>query len=161
MIDSDKTISVKLNERWIERLDQLAKKGGVSRHHLMRNLIEVGMKGIHASSYVGLFQLGVAIRDLFNLRKKVEPGEEKPLPLRLDEKLLEKIDLYAKRGDLSRNQLIRNILQIGIEEIEGAQRVGLLQLSLWMRDVENAIKRIISNGEKAAQAVDKDFELTK
>ncbi|MFA5516862.1 MAG: CopG family transcriptional regulator, partial [Desulfuromonadales bacterium] len=133
MSDSEKTVSVKLNERWIERLDRLAKKGGLSRHQLMRNLIEVGMDAISIGKAVGLFQLGLMIRDMFDVQMKPEPGEEKPLPLKLDEKFLAKIDDVARRGDLTRHQLMRNLIHVGVEEVEAAARIGLFQASVWVR----------------------------
>lgn len=160
MTDSEKTISIKLNEHWVERLDKLAKKGGVSRHRLMRNLIEVGIKGISVASKVGVFQLGVVIRDFLNLRHKPGPGKEKPIPLKLDSTLLDRVDTFAERGGLSRNQLMRNLIHVGVEELEGAARVGVLQLGLLMRDVEDSIKKIIQDGSKAAQAVDEDYNIT-
>lgn len=153
MSESEKTVSVKLGEQWITRLDKLAKAAGLSRHQLMRNMIQVGVNGISLASKVGLFQIGLAIRDLLDLRKKAEPGEEKPLPLRIDEKLLDKVDAFAARGGLSRHQLMRNLIHLGIDELEGASRVGVLQTSVWLRDLEEAIKKVIRNGSKAAHAV--------
>ncbi len=160
MTDAEKTISIKLNENWIERLDKLAKRGSVSRHQLMRNLIEVGIGGISVASKVGFFQLGVVIRDFLNLKDKPKPGKEKPIPLKLDVALLDKIDSFAERGGLSKNQLMRNLITVGVEELERASLIGVLQLGLWMRDVENSIKKIIQDGSKAAQAVKDDHEIT-
>jgi len=154
MSESEKAISVKLGEQWIERLDRLAKKGGLSRHQLMRNIITVGMDGLSMSSKVGLFQVGLAIRNLLNLPPKNEVWEEKPLPLKLDEKLLEKIDAFAKRGDLSRHQLMRNLIHVGVEELEGAARVGMFQISVAIVDIASAVKKIIQDGQKATQAVE-------
>lgn len=153
MSDSEKTVSVKLTPQWIERLDKLAQKGDLSRHQLMRNLIEIGIKGINLSSKVGLFQIGLAIRNLSNEPPFVEAGEEKPLPLKLDEKLLAKLDSFAERSDRSRHQLMRNFIHIGVEELESAARFGAFQLAVVLRNFGYAVKNIIKDGERAREAV--------
>jgi len=151
--DSEKTISVKLNVKRIERLDKLAKRAGISRHQLMVNMIDVGISEISMASKVGFFQVGLAIRDLLKLKQKPEPGEEKPLPLKLDLKLLAKIDKLAERASLSRHHLTRNLINVGIEEMETLSKIGVITVSVWLRDFGEAVKKIVKNGEAATNAV--------
>ena len=149
MSGSDKSTSIKLSAHWIERLDKLTKQADLSRQQLMHNIIEVGIDAIEFSSKVGVFQLGLMIRDLLDLRRKPVTGGETPLPLKVDEKVFAKVEMFAEKSDLTRHQLMRNLILVGIEELEGSARVGVFQLSVALRDLGGTVKKIVKDGQRA------------
>lgn len=50
------------------------------------------------------------------------------------ESVIDRIDRLAKRGGVTRSHLVRNLTVIGVEYLEGAEKFGLLQTSLVLRD---------------------------
>lgn len=59
---------------------------------------------------------------------------EKPVTIWMQEKDLERLDRLAKRGAVSRSHLMRNLLVIGGDYLEGAEKFGFLQTALVLRD---------------------------
>lgn len=155
---SEKTTSVKLHADWIKRLDDLAKRGGISRHQFMRNLVGVSLDQFTTLRAVGFFKVGLAVRDLQEKLGKPSDwkasSDEKPIPITLSESELELIDRYAAEADLSRNQFIRNLIYVGIEEVEIFKRIGAFQINdacVWL---SKAFSEIIDNGHKALKAIE-------
>lgn len=68
---------------------------------------------------------------------------------------LDRIDRLAKRGGVTRSHLMRNLVVIGVEYLEGAEKFGLLQTSLVLRDFGEWFKaklesRLLSEHAKKA-----------
>lgn len=53
--------------------------------------------------------------------------------------VLERLDRLAKKGDRPRSKLIANLVEAGVETIEDCEKVGLLQLTLIIRDMKNSM----------------------
>jgi len=49
--------------------------------------------------------------------------------------LLEKIDQLAEFGDIPRQKLITNVLEVGVEYLDATQKVGILHFALLLRDL--------------------------
>jgi len=152
----DKMISVKLNQAWIDRLDKLAKKAKISRHQLILNMMTEGTRQLKLLKKIGIFQVGLAIRDIkipgFATSKAAEDAD-KPIPVKIDEKLLEEIEALADRAGLSRHQLMRNIIHVSVEELELLMMAGIGPAVLIYESLKDSLKGIISDGEKAMKAV--------
>jgi len=152
----DKMISVKLSQAWIDRLDILANKGKISRHQLVVNMLTEGGGQLRLLKRIGIFQIGLAIRDI-----KIpgitpsKPSEEieKPIPIKIDEKLLEEIETLAEQAGLSRHQMMRNIIHVSTEELEMLMKSGIGPAVLIYESLKDSLKGIISDGEKAMRAV--------
>ncbi len=72
--------------------------------------------------------------------EKVTP-ESRRITVWLSEDLIARADRLAQRGDLDRGKLLRNIIEVGIDSLEQSEKVGLLQFSLLMRDMRDALNR--------------------
>jgi len=53
--------------------------------------------------------------------------------LRADEKTLKQLDKYADKMGLSRNQLINNLLTIGVDDLRTLDRLGMLRIGVGIR----------------------------
>ena len=138
------------------RLDAIADYAGISRHQFIVNILEVGIEEIRMSKYVGLFHIALAIRNTIEAVKGTKErkltGHEKPIPVRMDESFLEKLDLLAEQGGISRQRLALNIIDVGLEEAEALKRYGVMRGILFFRDLPDRFRAFINKGEKAYKA---------
>ena len=66
--------------------------------------------------------------------------------------LVSRIDNLAEKGGLSRSKLIANLLEVGVEEIEVADKVGFWALARVYQDLRERLKKKIGNGIKDERA---------
>ena len=153
-------ISIKLSSEWIEKLDKLATKAEISRHQLLKNMTEVGLDQIRKYDRVGFLQVGIMLRDLLssNKPKPADTGKgERAIPVYLRDDLVEKIDLYAEKAKLNRQQLLRNLIKVGIDELEMLAALGIVDTVLLVEKLKGKFKSLIKDGEDACQFMkDKD-----
>ena len=57
------TTTIWFPESVVNRIDRLAKRGGVNRSHLIRNLTVIGVEYLEASEKLGLLQTSLVLRD--------------------------------------------------------------------------------------------------
>ena len=76
--------------------------------------------------------------------------ESKSVAFWMDVRLLAEIDELAKKAGLSRNQLVMNILGVGLDALKGMDKVGVLRFSVLMRDLcEKVGNRFVEVQEEA------------
>ena len=63
-----------------------------------------------------------------------ETGNEIPITIWMRDKDVKRLDRLSKRGGVSRSHLMRNLLVIGGDYLEGAEKFGILQTALVLRD---------------------------
>ncbi len=155
---TEKTTSIKLHTDWIKRLDDLAALGDLSRHHLMKNMIDVSLDEFTTLRALGFFKVGMALRDLQTRFWKPHvwrtTGDEKSIPITLSEDELSTIDRYAEECDLTRSQFMRNLIYLGIEELEFFKGIGFFKLNDAYNRISDTIKGIINDGQRALKAVE-------
>ncbi len=66
--------------------------------------------------------------------------ETKKVSFDCNVEVLERLDRLAKKGDIPRSKLIANIIEVGVESLEGSEKIGLLQVSLLMRNMAEHLK---------------------
>lgn len=151
-----KNVSIKMNDEFIGRVDYLARKAKLSRHQLMKNLLELGVDELEDLKNIGLFKLGILARDVVrwcNLPISDPVTGDKSVPVTLDENLLARLDALAERADLSRAQLMRNLARVGVEGLENMDKVGLLKLITIIRDLPRYFRDVCKDGEQAMNAL--------
>lgn len=74
------------------------------------------------------------------MRKTVITPDSRRVTVWLPEELITRTDRLAEKAEMERSRLLRNLIEVGIESLEQSEKVGLLQFSLIMRDMENALK---------------------
>jgi predicted DNA-binding protein len=162
-IATEKQIAVKLTDETIESLDKYAKLIGKTRHQLIKDILEVGVDEVKRLDVVGLFQLGIMARDLHEAikgklgiaTKAMNEGEGKPIPVKLSESFICKIDDLAKRGGISRHQLMKNFIRVGVEELGTMEKLGIIKAASMIRDLGKGFKIICDLGKDAFKATNK------
>lgn len=148
--------TVNLETDVLERLKSMAEHGGISRHKLMVNLLKTGIEEIEVLKHVGIFQVALLIRNMIstpestNARKsgEVKPSEM-PIPLRVDKNHIERLELLAEKGDISRQRLAQNIIKTGLEELESAKKIGLTHVAIKIRDMHDLFNNVLEVGKQA------------
>lgn len=67
----------------------------------------------------------------------------KMVTLRIEESKLERLDNFAQKMKLNRAQLVRNLIDSGLDDLELMQKTGLLAMALKGRDVLGLIRSSI------------------
>ncbi len=67
--------------------------------------------------------------------------------IQLDTRLIKKIDAKAKRLNLSRSQLLRNLIEIAYEDMVVLDAIGLLTITNIGKKIVNKIKVGLSSGK--------------
>lgn len=158
----EKHISIKMNDEFITRLDDIAHMAKRSRIHIIKNFIEVGVEELEKHQIIRFFQLGIYARDLSesiknkaNLSSADPVAGDRPIPIRLDENFIDRLDTLANKAGLSRHQLMKNIIRVGLVESERISKVGILQLIVLLRDLPESFRKICKKGEAALKATEK------
>jgi metal-responsive CopG/Arc/MetJ family transcriptional regulator len=71
---------------------------------------------------------------------KKEKVEMEVFSVRLDPKLIKRIDKLAVKADVERGRLIRNILEMQIKYLEKIDKLGLFTLTVILRDLEDSFR---------------------
>ncbi len=161
---NEKNVTIKMNDVFISRLDYLAKKAKLSRHRLLKNLLDVGVDELKDLKKIGLFKLGVLARDVAdwcNLKMTDPVTGDKSVPVTLDETFIAILDDLADQADLSRAQLMRNLVRVGVEGLETMDKVGILKLLTIIRELPDYYRSVCKDGENAVNALKNAANLNK
>lgn len=154
----EKNVTIKMNDEFIARVDYLAKKAKLSRHRLLKNLLEIGVDDMKDLQKIGLFKLGMLTRDVAewcNFKISDPVTGDKSIPVTLDESINATLEDLASRADLSKAQLMRNLVRVGVEGLETMDKVGVLKLITIVRDLPGYFDAICKDGENAVKALKK------
>lgn len=158
-LKGDKEVSIKMNEKFIARVDKIAAKVKVSRRQMLTNLVDAGVFALSTLEDVGIFRLSVLLRDIREKRagKKLTTSTETvggpiAIPIKLDEELLFQLDRLAEKAGLSRHHLMRNLLEIGTEQVEELTDMGITRMIVLIRDLPDSFKKFFEIGEKVMKA---------
>ena len=160
---SEKQISVKLSDDIIQTLDKYAEQFGKTRHDLIKLILEKGLDEINDFKAVGIFQVGMMIRDLqYGIQDKLglktkstNDGEGKPIPVKLSEEFIGQLDQLAERADISRHKLMQNFIKVELQELVFLDKSGVLKMAISLRDLGRGLKNIYEIGKKAFNSTDK------
>ncbi|SKA13252.1 hypothetical protein SAMN02745119_02777 [Trichlorobacter thiogenes] len=151
--------TLNLDTELLERLKVMAEHAGLSRHKLMVNLLTTGVEEIESLEYVGIFQVALIIRNATESKEKAESRKsddmkpsEMPVPLRINKAIVDRLDRLSVKVDLKRQRMARNILTVGLEELESARKVKLTNVALAIRDIHDLFKNALEVGKNAFRA---------
>lgn len=124
----EKQISIKLNDNLIGRLDRLANNGEMNRNHLMLSFVNLWLSVLEKSSMPGLFYINNLLRvrkfQMLGVLSVHEHGyadssiPEKPYPIKISESVIFNINRFTSFNPISRHQLLKIMIIVGIEELE-------------------------------------------
>lgn len=161
---NEKNVTIKMNDTFIARVDYLAGKAKLSRHRLLKNLLDIGVDELNDFKKIGLFKLGVLARDVAewcNLKMSDPVTGEKSIPVTLDETFIAILDDLATQADLSRAQLMRNLVRVGVEGLETMDKVGIIKLMTIIRELPDYFRLVCMDGENAVNALKNAAKLNK
>lgn len=151
--------TVNLSTDVLERLKSMAEHGDISRHKLTVNILRTGIEQIELLKHVGIFQLGVIVRNITASADEIEArkyahehSSEMPIPLRIDKSLIERLESIAEKADMSRQRLAQNIIKTGLEELETARKYKLTDIALKVRDLQDLFTNVLEIGKQAFYA---------
>lgn len=120
-------VTVKLNDFRIARLDSLAKLGTTNRHSLMQSIVNLWLNVLASSKIPHVFYMAIVFRDLEAPAKRLTRSQQdfsesplptKSLPIKLTESAIGKIDGFANKSNITRHQMMKNMIITGIDEID-------------------------------------------
>jgi hypothetical protein len=71
---------------------------------------------------------------------EIRPAPLLTVTLRLPEADIEDIDRLAKKLELSRSQMLRNICLVGLDQLRGLDKIGVLSAATSIRSLASWIK---------------------
>jgi hypothetical protein len=84
--------------------------------------------------------------------KKSKHGQT--LSVWVDEDVLNDLDLLAKKAGITRSKIVCNILEVATSELKALDKVGILRVTLFLRDLEEVIKKRLKKAELLSEALD-------
>ena len=75
-----------------------------------------------------------------------EMGDKMALTVWLDKGVAERAQLVAERGGLTRSKFLSNLIEVGIEEVEWADKIGLWALGRVYQDFRERLRKRIRSG---------------
>jgi len=123
----EKQIAIKLSEKYISCLDDLARRGHTNRRQLMLNFIKVWLDELQEINKANFFHLAIVLRgikadmnqDGSRRTEFVESNlPEKPFPIILSEDDNRYIVSFAGRANMTRHHMMKSMVITGIEELE-------------------------------------------
>ena len=159
--ENSQTISVYLDDEVQKRLKNVADIIGISRNRMVLNLLIIGLD--EAEFLRELVTIAVFARDLRDkIRNKLsgtgsvaratdiweKPEKTKTMPIYLDNDLLQRLKRMSDVAKINRNQLITNLLIIGLEEAEMLNRIGIVKVGVFARDLREKIRKRIKGSEE-------------
>lgn len=152
----EKTVTIKMNDEFIARVDYISNKAKLSRHRLLKNLVEVGVEDLNDIKKIGLFKLGIMARDVAEycgIQRSDPVTGDKSIPVTLEATLIDNLESLALQADLSRAQLMRNLVRVGIEGLEQLDKIGAIKLITIIRELPGYFESVCKDGEKAVNAL--------
>lgn len=156
--NDEKQSSVRISAYFVDRLGKLAKSGSVNRHHLQLCLIIVWLRVFEDSTLPNYFKVAMEIRELeAGMKGEMKPSLEyiemkfpgKALPIKLSESDSIKISCFASRTNLTRHLLMKNMILVGIEELEKITENNQYRYADVEPQLFKAIELIMKKGRKA------------
>lgn len=157
----EKQVSIKFNDLFIGRLDALAKSGEMNRNHLMLSFVNLWVNVLDESSMRGLFYISnlLRVREVqmnctFAYEHEFTESRipEKPLPIKFSKESLFTIDALASVNHISRHQLLKTMIIVGIEELEEIADRKRYQFGAIENKLHDSFSTIMKKGFKAFKA---------
>lgn len=70
-----------------------------------------------------------------------EKGDKRSLSIWLKEDLIERLDLLSGKTEANRSKMATDLIDEGLKQIEGADKLGFLQLAIAIRDLRDWVTK--------------------
>jgi predicted DNA-binding protein len=156
----EKNVSVKISQKSIEILDDLARQADISRHKLVHDIIELTIEEMEFHRRIGFFQMSILIRNIAqkliklpDLNEGKDDQKEKTVPIRLSSSSYDRLDLLAKQVDRSRHYLMKKFIEVGADELDRIHNKKVIVThGIMMRKLKLKLNALCTEGEKAFES---------
>ena len=69
-----------------------------------------------------------------------EKADKQAVTIWIKKDLVEKLDQFAEKGDLTRSKLISNLVEVGVEELTIMNKVGLWAMARIFEDIKQRLR---------------------
>ena len=154
----EKQIAIKLSEKYISRLDDLARRGHTNRRQLMLNFINIWMNELKEINKANFFHLAIVLRGIKADMEQDNPRRaefvefnrpEKPFPIMLSRNDSYYIASCAGRANMKRHHTMKSMVITGIEELEGMTNDEEYDFSVVEPKLKRAFGIIMAKGFRA------------
>ena len=76
-----------------------------------------------------------------------EKGDKQAVTIWIDKSLVERIEKLAQKGDLTRSKLITNIIEVGVEDVEIMDKIGVWATARVFKDMRERLKKWHEKGK--------------
>ena len=84
--------------------------------------------------------------------KKEKPGQT--LSVWIDEGVAESLTILAKKVGITRSKLVSNILEVAANDLRTLDKVGVLKLTVLLRDMQEEFKKRFKKAEVISEALE-------
>lgn len=162
LIEQGKQVAVQLNEIYASRLDDLAKRGGMNRNHLMLFLVNIWLNVLNQGAFPGMFYILNLLRVRFLQFEGHSPYEHeftgsklpvKSFPIKLTEATIDELGAFANHNHITKHNLLKTMIIVGIEELEELTDRNTYQIGI----VEPLLHKSFSTLMKKGPKIFKEF----
>ncbi|MFZ3207364.1 MAG: hypothetical protein WA140_00800 [Geobacteraceae bacterium] len=157
----EQQVTVKLNDFRISRLDMLAKLGSMNRHYLMQSFVNLWLNVLGSFKMPHVFYLAIVFRDLEAPLKGIDRPQQdfsestlpaRSLPIKLTESAIFSIDCFANKSNITRHQMMKNMVITGIDELAEITDYKLFDFAMIEPQLNKAFVLIMRKALKAFEA---------
>lgn len=156
----DKQTAIKLGEKYIARLDDLAKLGNTSRRQLMMSFIKAWLNEFEEGKKAQYFKLAIVLREVeadncMDFKRRSEfvelfhPDPERPLPIIQNEDDYTYMSFCSGSANMTRHHMMKSMVITGIQELEIITGGKKYDFSVVEPKLKKALKIIMERGFKA------------
>jgi len=82
-----------------------------------------------------------------------EKGDKQAVTIWIDKGLVDRLEVLAAKGDITRSKLITNIVEVGVEELEVMNKLGIWATARVFEDIRQWFKKRHEKGQAKKGAV--------
>ena len=137
-------VSIWLTNDFHERLKVLANARRRKPKDLANELILETFNLIKFFDNIGFVRLVIvisAITEAFEKEVVKRKENAKPMYFQFEEEIVDRMEKIAQKGNISKSQLVKNLLEVGIEEVETTDKLGEMGFVKLMEKIQNNLKK--------------------
>jgi len=81
-----------------------------------------------------------------------EKGDKQAVTIWVDKALVERLEVLAAKGDITRSKLITNLVEVGAEELEVMNKLGLWATARVFEDIRQYFRKRHQKGQEKKTA---------
>ena len=88
----------------------------------------------------------------------VKRRDGRTVGLWLEKDLIARVDALADKAGITRSKFLANMVEVNVKSLERADSVGILNMALLIRDLEEGLKGWVRQAREEADRIKEDWE---